>query len=78
MLCIDGGMGSLWWILAGFSGYKTFDLQLDTMMSEYSSSDMYPGIQPEYLLAEKAVAGSACVFSVIGALLVIFSFLYDN
>lgn len=30
-----------------------------------------------YLLAEKIVAGSACILSVIGALLVIFSFMYN-
>ena len=46
------------------------------VMSEFS--DMYPGIQPDYLLAEKVVATIACVFSIIGAFLVIFSFLYDH
>ena len=38
----------------------------------------YLGIDPNYLLVEKAIAGSACVLSIVGAFFVIFSFLYDT
>lgn len=44
------------------------------VVSEFD--DNYPGIQPEYLLAEKAVVGSTCVFPTIGALFVSCS--YDH
>lgn len=37
----------------------------------------YPGIEHKYLFAENAIAGSCCVLSILGAVLVIFSFLYD-
>ena len=36
------------------------------------------GSESAYLLAEKIIAGSACVLSVLGAFVVIFSFLFDN
>ena len=42
-----------------------------------TNNSIYPGIEPAYLLAEKIVAGTACIISVFGALLVIFSFTYD-
>ena len=42
-----------------------------------ADSSIYPSIDPAYLLAEKIVAGSACILSVLGALLVIFSFTYN-
>ena len=41
-------------------------------------NDTYPGIEPVYLLAEKIVAGTASILSVLGALLVIFSFAYNS
>lgn len=44
----------------------------------YYNKYMYPGIEPGYLYTEKAVAGTACVLSIIGAFVVIFSFLYDS
>lgn len=40
--------------------------------------NLYPGIEPAYLLAERIVAGSACMLSIFGAFFVIFSFLYDS
>ncbi len=53
------------------------DFALSLMLSDDDNST-YPGMEPAYLLAEKIVAGAACIFSVFGALLVIFSFTYDS
>lgn len=46
-------------------------------MSLLSPSSLYLGIEHKYLIVDKAIAGSACVISIFGALLVTFSFLYD-
>lgn len=43
-----------------------------------NSTSSYVENEPVYLLADKIVACSACILSVFGALLVIFSFTYDT
>ena len=43
-----------------------------------NASWSYPGVEQPYLLAQKIVSTCACILSIFGAFIVIFSFLYES
>ena len=48
------------------------------LQADSESRPFYPGIEPAYLLAERIVVSIICILSIIGATLVIFSFLCNT
>ena len=47
-------------------------------LSYNNDSTLYPSIEPWFLLTERVVVGIVCLLSIVGGLLVVFSFLFNS